>query len=113
MSSWVCLGALACARLTRIHFSEVFLVRERVRPELLGLLSWTLLIGTHLLLLLTHGKVILSICRLIDINIHGVTALLGRHDEARGSLAWVVDDNIVDVIQTFTNRWQANRLKSS
>lgn len=96
-SSRVDLNSLSRTWLARIHLGKVLLVRERVRPELLGLLAGTLLIGTHLLLLLAHGEVVLPV--LIHINIHGVTTLLlSSHDKARRGLARVINDNVVYVV---------------
>ena len=89
---------IALASLLRgllVHLLELFLVRKRVRTELLSLFTWSLLVGTHLLLsLLEFARV--TICPLHALVI--LTSLLSRHVEDRCGLAWVVNNDVVDVI---------------
>ena len=97
------LRALTQTLLTSIvDLLKVFLVCERVGPELLCLFAGALLVRTHLLL--THREVLLSVRTLINIHIHWMTALLGSHDEARRGLAGIIDDYIVDVVVVYDVR---------
>lgn len=68
-----------------IHLGKLFLVCQRVRTELLGLLSWSLLVGSHLI-------------RQTLINIHPLGSLLCGHVEDWWGLARVIDDDVIDVI---------------
>ena len=88
------------AGLLLIHLLELFLVRERIRAELLGLLLGTLLIGTHLSMV-GNAELITAIDPLHRV----ATALLGTgHVEDGRGLARVIDNNVVDIVIVYDVR---------